>query len=124
MLNDMQIAISQMQGRVPVTVFHIKGQIDANTSKNLEAKAAEAVGSGTHDLLLDLSDVTYMSSAGFRAVHSIYTMLNGDEQKGGQQISHLKLLNPSEDINRIIWTLGFNAFVSTHSDLKAAVGAF
>ena len=38
----MEINVSQQQGRVPVTVFHIKGDIDAQTSGELESQAQQA----------------------------------------------------------------------------------
>jgi len=121
MSSEMQISISQMEGRIPVTVFHIKGQIDANTHKELTERATEAKAMGTQDILLDLTDVTYMASAGFRAMHSIHKMLQTDES---DDTLHLKVLNPSEEVSRIIKTLGFDAYVSTHSDLKEAVNSF
>jgi anti-anti-sigma factor len=125
MSNGLQISVSQMQGRVPVTVFHIKGAIDASTQQDLQAKAKEAFESGTRDLVLDLSDVSYMASAGFRAIHSIYGMLHADEPKNApHKPLHLKLLNPSPEVSRIIKTLGFDIYVSTATDLKEAVAAF
>lgn len=125
MSNGLQINVSQMQGRVPVTVFHIKGAIDASTQQDLQAKAKEAFEAGTRDLILDLSDVSYMASAGFRAIHSMYTMLHADEPKNApHKPLHLKLLNPSPEVSRIIKTLGFDIYVSTATDLKEAVAAF
>lgn len=123
MSSDLQIKVSQMEGRVPVTVLHITGQIDASTSSGLQAKATEAHKAGTNHLLLDLSDVDYMASAGFRAIHSINQMLQGDSQ-GDAANPPLKLLNPSDEVSRIIKTLGFDHYVSTHTDLKDAIASF
>lgn len=64
----MEIADSQEHGRVPVPVFHIKGDLSAATYKQLEKQAQEAIQSGTRNLLLALAGVPYMSSAGLRAI--------------------------------------------------------
>jgi anti-anti-sigma factor len=58
----MEITISQEQGRVPVTVFHIQGDIDAQTYEQLEAQVRQAIQAGTHYLLLDMSQVPYVST--------------------------------------------------------------
>jgi anti-anti-sigma factor len=63
-----EISISQEQGRVPVTVFHIKGDIEVTSYQQLEAAASQAIASGTRYLLLDLAHVAYISSAGLRAI--------------------------------------------------------
>jgi anti-sigma B factor antagonist len=51
-----------------VTVVAVVGSVDAVTTPRL-AEALEAeLEVGNHDLVVDLSDVDYMSSAGLRAV--------------------------------------------------------
>ena len=44
----MEIAVSHAQGRVPVTVFRIKGEIDVNSYEQLQAQAQAAVEAGDH----------------------------------------------------------------------------
>ena len=60
----MDISVSQAQGNVPVTVLKLDGQLDGQNYQDLITKAQELHTSGTRDLLLDLSDLTYISSAG------------------------------------------------------------
>ena len=55
----METHISNEQGRVPVTVFHIKGEIDTNSYEQLQAQAKQAFEAGTRNLLLDLRAVYY-----------------------------------------------------------------
>jgi anti-anti-sigma factor len=126
MSTELQISVSQMEGRVPVTVFHITGPLDANTSKDLESRATEAITSGTKNLLLDLAGVSYMASAGYRTLHKIYNMLHpGETLQHKTNGRHLKLLNPSPEASRIIKTLGFDAFLDVLTgDLRGAVQAF
>ncbi|MDH5748182.1 MAG: STAS domain-containing protein [Rhodospirillales bacterium] len=115
----MDISVSTMEGSVAVTTFHISGQLDAGNVAELEEKAISAVNAGTRNLLLDLGNVSFMSSAAFRTIHKVYQALS--KEKGGC----LKLLNPSEEISRITKTLGFDSFIDVLSgDLKQAVDSF
>ena len=115
--NELNIKVSQMEGRIPVTVLHADGDIDANTHQALDAKVDEVIGDGAANILLDLSNVSYMSSAGFRSMHRMYTLTG---EKGGT----LRLLNPSDETKRLMKAMGFDTQLPIHTDLREAVDAF
>lgn len=119
-MGDLAIRVSQISGDVPVTVLHISGDIDANSHQELDAKVAEVVGEGATHMLLDLTDCTYMSSAGFRSIHKIHSAI----QVGHEGGSRIKLLKPSDEVKRLIKTMGFSAYVTIHDDLNEAIKAF
>jgi anti-anti-sigma factor len=130
----MEIAVSQAQGRVPVTVFRLKG--DLANEQPLESTARQAYESGTRYLLLDLSDVPFISSAGLRALHVIYTMLRqkqGEEsdravqegiRAGTYRSPHLKLLKPSRNARRALSVAGYDMFLEIHEEYNQAIAAF
>ncbi|MFV2033310.1 MAG: STAS domain-containing protein [Gammaproteobacteria bacterium] len=120
----MKILVAQEQGSVPVTVLQISGDLDANTHSDLQDKASELIAAGAGNILLDLSGVSFMGSAGFRAIHAITNMLNEDQSEHTIQSKHVKLLNPSDEVLKIIKTLGFDAYLDIYSNLKEAVDAF
>jgi anti-sigma B factor antagonist len=132
----MEIMVSQEQGRVPVTVFHIKGDIDANTYEQLESRAERAIGAGTKDILLDLTEVPYVSSAGVRAMNRIFNMLHADMGSGGRaalskglrdgtfKSPHLKVLNPSPAVSEVLSATGMDMFLDIRRDAKEALAAF
>jgi anti-anti-sigma factor len=134
----MEIVVSHTQGRVPVTVFHIKGDINVNTFEQLREQARQAHEAGAQNLLLDLSEVRYVSSAGIRAITSMFNMLRtnapdeSDEaiQKGLRhgtfKSPHLKLLNPTPSVLEVLKMAGVDMLVEvrTDADLKAAVDSF
>ncbi len=124
MTSTLRIAVSQEHGNAPVTVLHLKGEIDANTQADLESKAEEVVGTGTQNLLLDLSEVTYMGSAGFRAIHAIAGKLGDEQSATAIRSSHLKLLNPSAEVSKVIKTLGFDSYLDIYEDINQAVKSF
>jgi anti-anti-sigma factor len=134
--SDMEIVVSQQQGQVPVTIFQITGNIDANSYEQLETQARQAYEAGTRALLLDLTKVPYMSSAGLRALHSIFTLLRSnvsgesDEamsqgiRDGTFKSPHLKLLNPTSAVNEVLKTAGFDMYLEIHHKLKDAIASF
>lgn len=87
-------------------------------------------------MLLDLKQVSYVSSSGLRAIHQIFMMLevNGSEDatravkagvlKGTYKSPHLKLVNVSPDIRRLLEMTGYGLFLEIHSDRRAAIASF
>jgi anti-anti-sigma regulatory factor len=136
----MKVTISQAQGRAPVTLLHVHGDLDAASYRDLIAKGQEAYDAGARYILLDLSDMPYMSSSGLVALHSIALMLRGEEppdpeagweafraidrdrDSGLQQ--RVKLLNPQPQVDRALETVGFKQFFEVHTDLAAAIASF
>jgi anti-anti-sigma factor len=123
-MGTMNILVGQEQGNVPVTILKIEGDIDANSHKDLQDKAAEMIEGGATNILLDIGLVEYMGSAGFRAIHAIANMLNTEQKEGMYKSGHVKLLNPQDNVARVIKTLGFDAFLEIHQDRDAAIASF
>ena len=136
----MNISISQVQGKVPVTVVKLEGQLDGQTYQDLINKAREAYKAGWHDFLLDMSDLTYISSAGLVALHSVALLAKGEElpdtdegwsayrsmgrsKEAGIQ-EHMKLLNPRPEVLNVLEVVGFSAVFKIFSDFDEAVKSF
>ena len=135
-----QLTVSQVAGRVPVTVLKPSGDLDASNYQDLVAEAYKVYSTGAKDLLLDLSEVPYMSSSGLVALQSIAAMLRGeavpnpnegwgafraihrDRDAGCQE--HFKLLNPQPRVDAILETVGFKKFLDVVFDMEAAVASF
>lgn len=136
----MNISVSQHQGRVPVTVMRLEGQMDGQNFHELIAKARELYEGGSRDMLLDLGDLTYVSSAGLVALHTVALLLRGetppDPEQGWAAIKsmdrsrstglqeHVKLLNPRPEVASVLTMVGFSAFFETFTDLDTAVQSF
>ena len=132
----MEIQVSDQPGRIPVTVFHIVGDIDTSTYQQLEARAKQAHAAGAANIVLDLSQVGYVSSAGIRAINQIYTLLRtaapaeSDEavrqgiNAGTFKSPHLKLAHLNQRVNEALKTAGVDMFLEFHPDLAAAVASF
>ena len=132
---DFSITTEEMMGKSPVTVFHIRGDIDSNTYMELQGAAEEAYRAGKRNFLLDLTEVNFISSAGLRALHVIYTMLRDpvvetDEmirqgiRDGSYKSPHLKLLKVSKNADAALKVAGFDMYLESFKDLKEAVASF
>ena len=136
----MNIMVSRAQGRVPVTILHMHGELDASSYRDLIATAEEAIRGGAQDILLDLSDTPYMSSSGLVALQSIAAMLRGEaatdldagwaafralerDREIGVQ-AHFKLLNPQPRVEQVLKMVGFRQFLEVYTDLEEAVASF
>ena len=136
----MEITVSHIQGSVPVTILHLQGKLDGNNYESLIVEAQKQYDEGARDLLLDLSQVSYMSSSGLAALHTVALMFRGqkpsDRQEGwasfrsidndrlnGPQ-THVKLVRPSADVKKVLDLVGFNALFETYTDVHQAVASF
>lgn len=132
----MDISVSTEKGRVDVTVVHVDGNIDSASYEAFEKRVREAIDGGARYVLIDLSHVPFMSSAGLRALNSLFEKLRalspeGTEEEMRQGIregtyhsSHLKLLNPNKNVLEVLELSGFDMYLEVHKEMKEAVGSF
>jgi anti-anti-sigma factor len=132
----MDIVVSHQEGRVPVTVFHVTGQITEESYEQLQKQGEAAFQAGMRNLLLDLTDVSFISSSGLRVIHRLYMLLrtealeDSDEvvrrglKDGSYQSAHFKLLKPSAAVLRTLEYAGFDMFLQVHTDLEKAIASF
>ncbi len=117
----------------PVTVLQVKG--DLSGSEPLESEAKAAFAGGTRDIVLDLSHVPFISSAGLRVIHAIYMLLRSadpeDEEtatrgiaRGTYKSPHLKLVKPSKNGLKALTTAGYDLFLEIHDNIPSAVASF
>ena len=122
MSEQLQIGVSREEGDKAVTVMRLTGSLDASTQKMLEEKAKDAIDSGAEYLLIDMSGVDYLGSAGMRAIHAITNILSPDDP--GLRSERLKVLNPSPAAAKVFKTLGFDSFIGVHDNIDEAIAAF
>src|ERR1700722_458259 len=51
-----------------VVIMEPRGRMDTAGAKPFGDRVAELIGAGSHHLLIDMTDIVYISSAGFRAL--------------------------------------------------------
>jgi len=112
------VKISQAQGRIPVTVFHIQDRVNMGNIAELERTAKDSYANGMHDLILDLSLTPSITSVGIRTIVSIYKMLSHDNVK------HLKLANLSPQIRETLHIAGIDEHIEFFDTVDEALASF
>ena len=134
----MEIKVSTESGRVPVTVLHVDGNIDSSTYEQFQSTAKKLIDGGTRYILVDLTHAPFVSSAGLRALHTLFNELrtrnpeanlSDDQMKKGisagtYKSPHLKLLNLSPETRSAFETSGFDMYIDTFTDRNAALASF
>lgn len=131
----MEISVSREQARVPVTVFRVEGNVTGNTYQQFESTIAEEIRNGAHYVLVDLTDVGYISSAGLRSLHYLLSLMprppapqETDHKVGAersvQKSPYLKLFNPSQRALQPLQLVGFDRFFEIYDDYRQAMDSF
>ena len=95
-------------------IYDLRGYIDAHTVIEFEKAIHGAIDSGLKCIILDISGLSYISSAGIGAMMGLTRKLS---QGGGD----LVLLNPSPKVFAILEGLGFTRIFKIATDEVAAV---
>ena len=88
----------EMKKTDAATVLEVSGRLDTSTAPVLDKKICEDV-SETTNLVLDLKDLVYISSAGLRVLLSA--------QKRMQKNGSMKLKNVCEEVMEVFEMTGF-----------------
>ena len=132
----MEVSVSEQQGRVPVTVFRVTGDIDSGTYQSLQQQVDAQIQAGTHNIIMDLTEVGYLSSAGIRLLGHVFNELrteapeDSDEtirqgvRAGTFKSPHLKLVNPTPRVAEVIKMAGLDMMLDSYPTVPAAVAAF
>lgn len=136
----MEIIISQNQDTSPVSIMQLKGSLDGNTYEHFITEAQKLYDAGLRNLIVDMSGLTFLSSAGIAALHRIARVFRGenranleegwaaihamgkDRDNGFQE--HIKLLNPNERIQNVLDMVGLKAFFEIYTDIHPAIASF
>jgi anti-sigma B factor antagonist len=98
-----------------VQIVHLVGDIDGATAPNAQAAIVGVAGPGCK-IVLDMSGVSYMSSAGLRLLLVVYRNIKG---QGGEVI----LAGLTEDLKDTMEMTGFLDFFQYRDTLDAGLAA-
>ena len=131
-MSELEITASQVQGTVSVTVLHLSGHLHGNTEQLLIDRARQAYEDGSTHILLDLSGVEVLTSAGLRAIHNIFNLLTPQSdialirQHGEEPYKspYFKLVCPNPDVYYILNISGFLQNLLIFNNMDEAVNSF
>lgn len=128
----MNITVTIQQMSEPVAVMHLEGDIDASNFIQVVDKAQELYQNPARNLILDLSDVSNVTSTGIAAIHRIALLYSGvseaiahpDMTHSSQARKRVKLLNPQPAVDKALETAGLKLFFKIFTDLSSALNSF
>ena len=100
-----------------VSVMKVVGRVDSATAPDLEKALQGLVDSDRNQIVLDLQETEYMSSAGLRV---LVTMLKAAKKNGGE----LRLAQLSPRVKEVLELAGLTPVFGIYPDVVEAVGSF
>jgi ABC-type transporter Mla MlaB component len=135
-----EINVSRAEANAAVAVIAVVGDLDGANYEQVIALAKREIDAGAKHILVDLSGVEFMSSAGLVALNSIARLLQGGHLPGTEDgwaamrnvragledglQANIKLVSPQAVVDRALDASGMKAVYEIHDDLAAAVASF
>ena len=131
-MSELKITTSQVQGEGPVTIFHLQGHLHGNTENQLLDRIRQAYEDGARHILLDLSELEVLSSAGLRAIHNIFNIFTPpsdveiirQHREEPYKSPYVKLVCPNPDIYYILNITGFLQNLLIYNNMEDALNSF
>jgi anti-anti-sigma factor len=111
-LADLHITLSAR-----ALVAHVTGEVDMSNAEDLGRTIIEATPTDAEGVILDLSEVDYLDSAGMYAVHGIRTSL----QARGQSL--ILVIPPTSPVHDALRLAGIERSGETATTVTDALGA-
>jgi anti-sigma B factor antagonist len=92
----------------PVQILKISGYLDGHTFVELEQHIDQIFKGGSHRLVIDLSELTYIASAGV----GVFINAQHQARKAG---GNLQLVNPTQSVREIFGILGLETIFTIHA---------
>jgi anti-sigma B factor antagonist len=116
-MNDISISFSKPDENPDVSVISVKGYVDTTTSTDLEESLKRLLGNGRYDIVIDLGEVSYISSAGWGIFIS---EIKDIRENGGD----LKLAAMIGDVYEVFELLEFQTILESYDTVEEAVKSF
>ena len=132
----MEISVSIHQAEHPIAIMQLKGEISASNYMEVVNKAQELFNNPARYLIIDLSGISSVSSAGLVGLHKIALVYSGvpqqvDDDDSRPDFTHnssarkfVKLLNPQPAVDDALRNAGLKLFFKVHTDLESAIQSF
>lgn len=106
-----------VQSMKRVDLITVSGRVDSSTAHELEETLDTRINDGRYNLVLEMSGVDYLSSAGLRA---LVAALRACKKRGGD----VRIANPSERVSEVMSLAGLDQLFETYEDVTVAVGSY
>ncbi len=90
-------------------IVRVRGELDAYSAPSLEDLGANLLADGTSEIVLDLSETSFLDSSGLRAILTLHRRIDNDR-------GELTLGNPSEPVLRLLEITGLTDHFTVRRD--------
>ena len=122
MLSDLKNTIEQIEGEVPVTIFHLRGWLDAQSEDEFVGWADEAYQNSARYLLLDLSELDTLTSAGMRGIQKVYKQYTPAD--ASKEDARLKMASAPPPVYHALKMAGFLLSIPMYESVQSALDSF
>jgi anti-anti-sigma factor len=131
-MSELSITTSKIEGETPVTVLHLSGHLHGDTESQFMKHVRQLHQEGALHLLLDLSDVEVLTSAGLRSIHNSFLLFTprsdvaviNEHQDEPYKSPFFKLVCPNPNIYYVLNIAGFLQNIPIYNDVEEAVHSF
>jgi anti-anti-sigma regulatory factor len=133
--------VDRIDAGVPVTVMALDGELDASNYLRLVDDVRELYASGTRNLMIDLTDLSFIASSGLVALFSVVQVMNGEEppdpeygwgafrevsrgvEQGNVQTA-VQLCGAQPAVAEVLQRTGLDRLFRIHPDRDSAVASY
>lgn len=101
-----------------IRAFAIRGELDMNTTPDLERELDQALADSDISIMLDLSECEFIDSTGIALIVRAWKQLDGNGDKGR---GRLVLCCVNHQVRRLLKITGVESSISMHEQRDAAL---
>jgi len=107
----------QVQTLKRVDIATVKGRVDSSTAPKFEGALNQIMDNGRHNIVMELSEANYMSSAGLRIM--VATLRECKKNRGD-----VRLAKVSDRVFEVLSLAGLDSLFQIYENETQAVGSF
>jgi len=118
MVSPVPFAVESQELEDGIRAFAIRGELDMNTTPDLEQELDRALADSSASIMLDLSDCEFIDSTGIALIVRAWKQLDGD---GAQGSGRLVLCCVNHQVQRLLKITGVESSISMHEGRETAL---
>ena len=122
--SDFKVTTEQVQqpGKEPITVFNLRGWLDAQSETSFLSAAQEAHTLGSHKIIIHMEELAMLTSAGIRILQKIHKLYSTSETS--TQPAFMKLCSAQPQVYHALSLTGFLHTAPMYENLQSAIASF
>ena len=122
MAGDLKISSEKPASEQDVLVMHLSGWLDQTSEEQLIAAVRTALHQGSRFLVLELSGVEMLTSAGVRALQRTHKLMTPEAARAAAQ--PLKLCNAPPNVYHVLSLTGLLQMIPNYESAQTAIDSF